>query len=220
MYIEHPFKYDGVYYAKVDGELIEITREQAKVMLSFYRNNRNYYKRWKGKDDKEDDKKPDSEKKKEDPGNCSELMKELEREEKEAERRGEKEAAESETMYQEGKKRKTMKGSGAKKRKMIVPREMILDCVFRDNEAGISIEDLSGAEPLSAEGEVMKALEYQELYEKISRLPEQDRHIIEEVFFKKTPQVELAEALGITPQTLHSRLTYCLIRLRRLYIFG
>ena len=54
MYIEHPFKYDGVYYAKVDGELIEITREQAKVMLSFYRNYKNYDKKWgyRGEEDK------------------------------------------------------------------------------------------------------------------------------------------------------------------------
>ena len=34
MYFEHPFNYDGVYYAKVDGELIEITKEQATVMAT------------------------------------------------------------------------------------------------------------------------------------------------------------------------------------------
>ena len=57
MYIEHPFKYDGVYYAKVDGELIEITREQAKVMLSFYRNYKNYDKKWgyRGEEDNDDE---------------------------------------------------------------------------------------------------------------------------------------------------------------------
>lgn len=55
MYIEHPFKYDGVYYAKVDGELIEITREQAKVMLSFYRNYKNYDKKWGYRGEEDDD---------------------------------------------------------------------------------------------------------------------------------------------------------------------
>ena len=27
MYIEHPYKYDGKYYANVDGKMIEITKE-------------------------------------------------------------------------------------------------------------------------------------------------------------------------------------------------
>ncbi len=26
MYIEHPYKYDGKYYANVDGKMIEITK--------------------------------------------------------------------------------------------------------------------------------------------------------------------------------------------------
>ena len=37
MYIEHPFFYDGKYYAKVDGEMIEITKEVAYAMNNFYR---------------------------------------------------------------------------------------------------------------------------------------------------------------------------------------
>lgn len=37
MYIEHPFFYDGKYFAKVDGEFIEISKEVAYAMNNFYR---------------------------------------------------------------------------------------------------------------------------------------------------------------------------------------
>lgn len=37
MYIEHPYFYDGKYYAKVDGKMIEITKEVAYAMNNFYR---------------------------------------------------------------------------------------------------------------------------------------------------------------------------------------
>lgn len=37
MYIEHPYKYDGKYYATVDGKMIEITKEVAYAMNNFYR---------------------------------------------------------------------------------------------------------------------------------------------------------------------------------------
>ena len=38
MYIEHPFFIDGKYYAKVDDEMIEITKEVAYAMNNFRRN--------------------------------------------------------------------------------------------------------------------------------------------------------------------------------------
>lgn len=37
MYIEHPYKYDGKFYANVDGKMIEITKEVAYAMNNFYR---------------------------------------------------------------------------------------------------------------------------------------------------------------------------------------
>jgi RNA polymerase sigma factor (sigma-70 family) len=37
MYIEHPYYYDGKYYAHVDGEMIEISREVAYAMKNFRR---------------------------------------------------------------------------------------------------------------------------------------------------------------------------------------
>jgi RNA polymerase sigma factor (sigma-70 family) len=37
MYVEHPFFYDGKFYAKVDGVMIEISKEVAYAMNNFYR---------------------------------------------------------------------------------------------------------------------------------------------------------------------------------------
>ena len=38
MYVEHPYKFNDKFYAKVDGKFYEITKEVAKAMLSAYRN--------------------------------------------------------------------------------------------------------------------------------------------------------------------------------------
>ena len=135
MYIEHPFKYDGVYYAKVDGELIEITREQAKVMLSFYRNYKNYDKKWgyRGEEDNDEENSEQRKKKeKEELDSCKELMDELEQEEKEAEKKaaGAEAVQEKSDKKADGKKEK--KGNEPKKRKLVVPREIVLDCVFSE----------------------------------------------------------------------------------------
>ena len=220
MYIEHPFKYDGVYYAKVDGELIEITREQAKVMLSFYRNYKNYDKKWGYRCEEDNDDESSEQKKKkekEELDSCKELMDELEQEEKESEKKvAEAEAAQKKADQEaDGKK-----GTEPKKRKLVVPREIMLDCVFSENAFDLSVQDMPGENPQSTEAVVMKQLEYEELHEKISMLSEQDQYIISEVFFKGISQVEVARSMGVTPQNLHSRLKYALIRLRRLYVFG
>ena len=43
MYVEHPYKFNDKFYAKVDGKFYEITREVAKAMLSAYRNEKRCY---------------------------------------------------------------------------------------------------------------------------------------------------------------------------------
>lgn len=40
MYIEHPFFYNGKYFAKVDGKFIEITKEVAYAMNNFCRSSK------------------------------------------------------------------------------------------------------------------------------------------------------------------------------------
>jgi len=46
MYVEHPYKFNDKFYAKVDGEFYEITREVAKAMLSAYRNEIYRSRKW------------------------------------------------------------------------------------------------------------------------------------------------------------------------------
>lgn len=194
MYIEHPFKYNGVYYAKVDGKLIEITEEQAKVMLSFYRNPRNYEKRWAPKNDVLE------EQMQEDLGDsCMDLLEELDADEI------------NETKKEERCKYK------ARKKKIVLQREMVLDCVFSANTEGLSIQDLPDDEQLGIEQQIIQKMEFQRLHSMISMLSEEDQYIIEEVFFQDVPKVQVAKSLGITPQALNSRLKYIMGRLRRMY---
>ena len=40
MYIEHPYFYEVKYYANIDGEMIEITKEVAYAMNNFYRSSK------------------------------------------------------------------------------------------------------------------------------------------------------------------------------------
>ena len=40
MYIEHSYFYEGKYYANIDGEMIEITKEVAYAMNNFYRSSK------------------------------------------------------------------------------------------------------------------------------------------------------------------------------------
>ena len=40
MYIEHPYFYEGKYYANIDGEMIEITKEVAYAINNFYRSSK------------------------------------------------------------------------------------------------------------------------------------------------------------------------------------
>ena len=49
MYVEHPYKFNDKFYAKVDGKFYEITREVAKAMLSAYRNEIYRSKKWQPK---------------------------------------------------------------------------------------------------------------------------------------------------------------------------
>ena len=50
MYVEHPYKFNDKFYAKVDGKFYEITKEVAKAMLSAYRNEVYRSKKWQPED--------------------------------------------------------------------------------------------------------------------------------------------------------------------------
>ena len=38
MYVQHPYKFEGKYYAKIDGVFYEISKEVAMAMFADYRN--------------------------------------------------------------------------------------------------------------------------------------------------------------------------------------
>ncbi|MDO4647028.1 MAG: sigma-70 family RNA polymerase sigma factor [Eubacteriales bacterium] len=54
MYVQHPYKYEGKYYAKIDGVFYEISKEVAKVMLAEYRNEIYRSRKWAPESEEED----------------------------------------------------------------------------------------------------------------------------------------------------------------------
>ncbi len=38
MYVQHPYKYEGKYYAKIDGVFYEISKEVVMAMFAEYQN--------------------------------------------------------------------------------------------------------------------------------------------------------------------------------------
>lgn len=46
MYVQHPYKYEGKYYAKIDGVFYEISREVAMAMFADYRNQIYRARKW------------------------------------------------------------------------------------------------------------------------------------------------------------------------------
>ena len=46
MYVQHPYKYEGKYYAKIDGVFYEISKEVAMAMFAEYRNEIYRSRKW------------------------------------------------------------------------------------------------------------------------------------------------------------------------------
>ena len=54
MYVQHPYKFEGKYYAKIDGVFYEISKEVAMAMFADYRNEIYRSRKW-APDDREED---------------------------------------------------------------------------------------------------------------------------------------------------------------------
>ena len=54
MYVQHPYKFEGKYYAKIDGVFYEISKEVAMAMIADYRNEIYRSRKW-APDDREED---------------------------------------------------------------------------------------------------------------------------------------------------------------------
>ena len=46
MYVQHPYKFEGKYYAKIDGVFYEISKEVAMAMFADYRNEIYRSRKW------------------------------------------------------------------------------------------------------------------------------------------------------------------------------
>lgn len=46
MYVQHPYKFEGKYYAKIDGVYYEISKEVAMAMFADYRNEIYRSRKW------------------------------------------------------------------------------------------------------------------------------------------------------------------------------
>lgn len=153
MYIEHPYFYDGKYFAKVDGQLIEITKEVAYAMNNFYRSS-----------------KP-----------------------KKVEIRDE-------------------NGEVVEKKLREVP-------YGGEDEDGneISIEDFPDP-GCDVEEEAITEMERREIHQVIEQLDEEERLIIYSIYFENKTQVQLAEIMGVSQQTVAYKLKKILGKMRKIYL--
>lgn len=54
MYVQHPYKYKGKYYAKIDGVFYEISKEVAMAMFAEYRNEIYRSRKWAPESEEDD----------------------------------------------------------------------------------------------------------------------------------------------------------------------
>ncbi|MEI3092326.1 MAG: sigma-70 family RNA polymerase sigma factor [Oscillospiraceae bacterium] len=54
MYVQHPYKYEGKYYAKIDGVFYEISKEVAMAMFAEYRNEIYRSRKWAPESEEDD----------------------------------------------------------------------------------------------------------------------------------------------------------------------
>lgn len=186
MYVQYPFKYDGIYYAKIDGKLHEISKEVAMAMFNEYRREVYRSRKWAPSDD--------------------------------ASGRQELEAYDGEEMdLQEEENVETDPSPTKKKRKPAFKYSEILDCAFSASNEGQSVGDLPDLAQLGPEAMMLREEEHRILHEKLDKLSEQDRFIIESIFFKEMKQVEVANILGISKGRLSQKVSAILKKMRKMY---
>ena len=54
MYVQHPYKYEGKYYAKIDGVFYEFSKEVAMAMFAEYRNEIYRSRKWAPESEEDD----------------------------------------------------------------------------------------------------------------------------------------------------------------------
>ena len=151
MYIEHPYLYEGKYYAKVDNQFVEITKEVAYAMNNFYKKNLP-----KKVDIKDED---------------GEIVDRVRRE----------------ISYSEA---NDLSGES----------DFSIE-TFRDNS--INVEDI-----------VLGDIERQEMLQLIETLSDDERYIIDSIYFKDELQKDISEKMNISQQMVSYKLKKALKNLR------
>ena len=200
MYVQHPYKFDGKYYAKIDGNFYEISKEVAMAMLSSYRKEIYRSLKWAPEDDSEE-----TEKKLQEEENILEQLGEL---------TDDAEECAGVDGTEEGMKPvMTPKKKWKRKTKYVE----ILDCAFSENADGLSVADLPDESRKSVEETVIIRAEEEVLHKLIRHLSEQEQFIIRSVYFEDRQQKDVAAQLGMSKQLLHKRLQMIYRKLRKLY---
>lgn len=226
MYIQHPYKYDGVFYAKIDGKYIEISRDVAKVMLSDYRNERNRKKRWKNHDEdmgEEVDEKCDKKTKKETENpkdflddnelmELQELMEELDETRKE--NAGDLPDQDTVTETKDEKCPLEKTEEKPRKKKPFRPSE-VMECVLVGKEQKYSLEYYRD-EKVTVEFQAMRSVQKQELAQCLNRLSPEEQFIIRQTFFEEMSQKDIASILGIDRSTVSRRIKFALLKMRKM----
>lgn len=194
MYVQHPYKFDGKYYANIDGEFFEITKEVAMAMLSDYRKQIYRSRKWA----------PETEDAQEEAKNQEEDailadMAELTEEDND-----------QEVVDKEA-------GKKNKKWKRKVKYTEILDCVFSENADGLGVGDMADDTQMSVEEWVILRDECERLHEKLSCLTEHEQFLIKSIYFEGKTVTEMAGILGISKGRVSQKVSNILRKMRRMF---
>lgn len=190
MYVQYPYKFDGKYYAKIDGNFYEISKEVAMAMFNSYRREVYRSRKWSPEvDETEEDVQEEN--------NILKQFKELEREEMNLE-------VEQTLLEPKKKKRKT---------KYVE----VLDCVFSENAEGVGVEDLPDDAQKSVEDQAIDHAEIEKLHIFLESLSDLEKEIVDKVFYKGMSQNKAAEQMDMYPQTLNKRLQIIYRKLRTMF---
>ena len=196
MYVQHPYKFDGKYFANVDGEFIEITKEVAMAMLSDYRKQIYRSRKW---------------------------APETEDKEAEAQRQEEDSVIESMTELvddaEDNDTAEVDKEAPAKSRKWKrkVKYTEILDCAFSANADGLGVGDLADETQMSVEEWVILRDERQRLHKHLSKLTEHEQFLIRSIYFDGMSVTDMGKLLGISKGRVSQKLANILKKMRKMF---
>ncbi len=204
MYIEHPYFYEGKYYANIDGEMIEITKEVAYAMNNFYRSSKAKKVEIKNEEGKVVDKMlrevPYSGQSIDGEGFMIEDFPDLNCDVEHSVL----------TKMEQQDIHKVINQLNTEER-------MIIYGIFFIDGEGFMIEDFPDLN-CDVEHSVLTKMEQQDIHKVINQLNTEERMIIYGIFFENKTQTQMAEIMGISRQMLSYKLKSTLNKMREMYM--